>query len=305
MAGTEENPIVYPPLEMPDNVQREQITVWSLGLALDADIYRPLDTATDTKLPAIVLSHGIGGDKFTCERYAAKFAASGMISISFSQTSWGNSQGRIMLVGDAPEPDEHGEMIAKVRMARELMDPLDWVDCYRSVLDYLEGEPGVDPQRIGAWGTSFGGGTALYAASIDDRVKALAIQVPAVFNVPPEMTQIGSMRAKQIARGEIPPLPMGVDSLPNLNGTPHFARMAQYKVGDQVERVNVPTLILDAANEELFDITQSGGRAYEVLKARGIEAYYEVLPDIDHYGIYFGGFDRGSDLANDWFLRHL
>lgn len=305
MAGTDDNPIVYPPLEMPENVERQKITVWSLGLALDADIYRPTDTAPGAKLPAVVLSHGIGGDKCTCERYAAKFASSGIISISFSQTSWGESQGRLMLVGDAPKLDEQGEMTARVRMARELMDPLDWVDCYRSVLDYLEGEPEVDPLRMGAWGTSFGGGTALYATSIDERIKALAIQVPAVFNVPPEMVQIGSMRAKQIARGEIPALPMGVDCLPNLSGTPHFARMAQYKVGDQVAHVNVPTLILDAANEELFDITQSGGRAHSLLKASGVETYYEVLPDIDHYGIYFGGYDRGSQLANEWFLNHL
>lgn len=31
MAGTDENPIVYPPLEMPDNVEREKLrfTAWA------------------------------------------------------------------------------------------------------------------------------------------------------------------------------------------------------------------------------------------------------------------------------------
>lgn len=166
VAGTEEKPIIYPPLDMPDNVEREAITVWSLGLALDADIYRPMDLEESDRLPGVVLSHGIGGDKLTAERYAAKFAGAGMIAISFSQTSWGASQGRITILGDAPETNENGEVMAQVRMAHELIDPLDWVDCYLSVIDYLTGEPNVDPARIGAWGTSYGGGTALYAASL-------------------------------------------------------------------------------------------------------------------------------------------
>ncbi|MEL7452889.1 MAG: CocE/NonD family hydrolase [Pseudomonadota bacterium] len=306
MAGTEENPIVYPELVMPENVECETVTVWSLGLALDADVYRPKGLSEGDKLPAVILSHGIGGDKLTASRYAAKFAESGMIAISFSQTSWGNSHGRMTVVGDLPEPDENGERTVKVKMAHEVMDPLDWVDCYRSAIDYISGDPNVDPARIGAWGTSFGGGTSVYAAAIDKRIKAVSVQVPALFNAPPEMEQIGAARAQQIARGVTPPIPDGPpDAMPNLRGTPNFARMAQYRIGDQAQHITVPTLIMDAANEELFDIRESGGKAYETIKANGVEAYYEVLPDIDHYGIYFGGFERGCELANDWFVKHL
>lgn len=306
MAGTEENPIVYPPLEMPSNVERETVTVWSLGLALDADIYRPKGLSENDKLPGIVMSHGVGGDKLTCERYAAKFAEAGMIAISFSQASWGGSQGRLMLVDETAEPDENGEMTARVRMAQELIDPMEWVSCYISVLDYLEGEPNVDPKRIGAWGTSFGGGTAFYSTALDERIKALSIQVPAVFNASSEMVQIARFRARQIARGETPAIPNGPpDVLPNLRGTPHFGRFLQYKVGDQAELVNVPTMILVAENEEMFDNKLSGGAAHNRLTERGVETYYEILPDIDHYGIYFGGYERGSKLALEWFQKHL
>ena len=31
---------VYPPLEMPDSVEREKVTIWSNGVALDGDIFR-------------------------------------------------------------------------------------------------------------------------------------------------------------------------------------------------------------------------------------------------------------------------
>ncbi|MEO1078556.1 MAG: prolyl oligopeptidase family serine peptidase [Pseudomonadota bacterium] len=305
MAGTDDNPIIYPRLEMPDNVSREKITIWSRGIALDGDIYRPIGLSADSAVPGVVLSHGIGGDKLTPERYAARFASSGMIALTFTHASWGDSHGQLIAAEPAEPLQAGAETVTRVREIRNLLDPLEWVDSYRSALDYLEGESNVDTDRIGAWGTSFGGGTALYTAAIDDRVKVLAIQVPAVLNAPELLAQAGRQRAIQIARGEFGPVPQSDDVLPGLKGTPHFARFAQYKVGDKVDEVTVPTLILDAANEEMFDTAESGARAYRILKERGIETYYEVLPDIDHYGIYFGGYERGSSLAHDWFAKHL
>lgn len=305
MAGTDENPIVYPELVMPDNVQRNSVTIWSRGIALDGDIYRPKGLNPDDKVPAIILSHGIGGDKLTAERYAALFASTGKICLTFTHASWEGSRGQLIPVEELPTAEHGSEFSVLVKEVRNLLDPLEWVDSYRSALDYIEGEPNVDTDRIGAWGTSFGGGTAFYTTAIDDRIKALAIQVPAVFNPPAPMAGLGRQRAIQIARGEFGPVPQDTDMLPGLKGTPHFARMAQYRVGDMAERVSVPTLILDAENEEMFDISTSGGLVAQKLKERGIETYYEVLPDIDHYGIYFGGYERGSQLANDWFAKFL
>lgn len=305
MAGTDENPIIYPPLEMPENVERFPVTVWSRGQALDADIYRPKGLDDSTKLPAVVLSHGIGGDKLTAERYAAKFAAAGMIALSFTHAGWEGSRGPLWPTGELSQPSEGGLVEGSVREVRELLDPLDWVESYLAAIDYIVGEPHVDVSRLGAWGTSFGGGTAFYAAARDPRIKALTIQVPAVFPVPPEMAALGQMRATQIARGDFTAISPGGDQMPGLKGIPHFARMSQFDVAKQVERINVPTLILDAENEELFDIRLSGGAAYERLQERGVESYYEVLPGIDHYGIYFDGYERGSELALDWLLKHL
>lgn len=305
MAGTSDNPIVYPTLEMPDGVDRENVTIWSLGLALDADIYRPTDMASDAAAPGVVLAHGIGGDKRSAERYAARFASAGMVALCFSQPSWGGSQGRLIPVGAVSRPDDGGPFTATVRMVRDLVDPFEWIDAFRSALDYLEGEPGVDPDRMGAWGTSYGAGTALWAAAEDERVKALAVQVPAVFNPPEARYALGRKRAVQIARGEIEPVPQSGDTLPGLPGTPHMARMAQYRVADQAARISVPALILDAENEERYDIAESGGAAHRAIAVRGVDTHYEVFPGIGHYGIYFEGFERSCQMATDWFGRYL
>jgi fermentation-respiration switch protein FrsA (DUF1100 family) len=47
--------------------------------------------ADEAALPAVVLGHGWGGSKLAAERYAALFAAAGMITLTFTQASWGDS----------------------------------------------------------------------------------------------------------------------------------------------------------------------------------------------------------------------
>ena len=44
---------------------------------------------------------------------------------------------------------------ARVQAIRELVDPFDQTEDIINCIDFLAGEPGVDPDRIGLWGTSF------------------------------------------------------------------------------------------------------------------------------------------------------
>ncbi|MEM9407817.1 MAG: hypothetical protein AAGA81_17395, partial [Acidobacteriota bacterium] len=61
-----------------------------------------------------------------------------------------------------------------------------------------------------------------------------------------------------------------------------------------------------AEHEELFDRMQSGARAHKLLSARGdLDVRYEVIPNIDHYGIYSEGLEFTSDAAVDWYGRYL
>jgi len=55
--------------------------------------------------------------------------------------------------------------------------PLEQIDDIRNAISFFEAQPQVDPERIGLWGTSFGGANAPYAAAVDSRVKAVVGQV--------------------------------------------------------------------------------------------------------------------------------
>lgn len=297
----------YPKLVMPAGVQRSTVKIWSNGVALDADIYRPEGLVGDKRVPAVVLSHGWGGNKATGERYAAKFAAAGIVSLCFTFSGWDASAGSVLLAGPAPDLDEKNEGLAKVRFVREMVDPIEWIQNYRSAVDYIEGEPNVDPDRIGAWGTSFGGGIAVHQAANDQRIKVLAVQVASLAPVlKGPMLALARQRAIDIARGNIASVPQGLDAYPPLAGTPHLARFLQYDAISEVSKLHIPTSLIDAGDEELFDIRMNGGHAYEVLKSKGsIPVQYKVIDGIDHYGVYFSGFEESSESALAWFSRHL
>jgi len=295
---------VYPPLVMPDSVERETVTIWSKGVALDADLYRP--RAAPTSRPGVVLCHGWGGSKLTCERYAALFAEAGMIALSFTQATWFGSGPHLRMRAQQPVSDAPAEGSPEVHRVRDVVDPIDWLHNFRAAVDYLEGEPGVDRERIGAWGTSFGGGVAMHSAANDRRIRALSVQVAYVAPLAGPQLAHANQRAIDSARGTYDPIAKGFDVMPGLAGFTDFARWTQYDVLGQLDRLSVPSVMLDAGKEELFSIADHCGRAYEILKAKpGQIARYEVIPGIDHYGIYFDGYARSSQVAVDWFRDHL
>ncbi len=293
-----------PEFQLPDNVVVRQVTIWSEGSRLAADLYLPKDLEPQEKRPAIVMSHGWGGTKQKIQREAAKFCSAGFITLTFTYRGWGGSEGKMVLLDGMPKLDESNEATVKVRFIRELVDPMDWIQDYRAAVDYIMGEPNVATARIGAWGTSYGGAIVVWSAAHDDRIAVAVSQVGAMITPAGGMLRLLKQRAVLAAREGLEPL--FKDKIGKLKGSPNYAKMIQHDSVSVAHKIKVPTLLIDAGNEQLFNRHDAGERVFEIIRSHGTTPVrYEVIPDIKHWEIYSKGYKKATDLALEWFDEHL
>lgn len=296
-----------------NGVTSRHVDIWSDGTRMSGDLFRPTEMAEGDKLPGIVLSHGWGGVRSHLNgTYAPKFAAAGFVVLTFDYRGWGDSDPRLVIRGEIPAPDEAGEATIKVQMLKEVVNPDDHIEDLRAAIDFLVGEPSVDVEKIGLWGTSFGGGHVTWTAAHDPRIDAIVSQVGAM-NTTLAMDTVFAEQggseytrglAIQRARGEIDPVPQG-NELPGLRGSPVLERVGVYRAIDTAHQIRAATLIIDAGKEELFDISENGRKVYDIVKENA-PAKYQVYDEITHYQIYGGGwYAQASDLALEWFVEHL
>ena len=128
---------------------------FSEGVRVEGDLFLPDGLKAGERRPGIVLCHGFTGIRsFILGDYAKVFVEAGFVALTFDYRGFGGSEG------------------TKWRLI-----PLEQIDDIRNTISFVETLPEVDPERIGLWGTSFGGGHAPYAAAIDTRIKAAVGQV--------------------------------------------------------------------------------------------------------------------------------
>ena len=235
--------------------------------------------------------------------YAPEFAKAGYVVLTFDYRGWADSDSRLLIEGKMPKPDEKGMVTVRAQAIRELVDPFDQTEDIINSISFMSGEPGVDPNRIGLWGTSFGGGHVLYVATHDKRVKCIVSQVPSMDGSWVHLYYQPSKMATQRARGEIDPVPQNVNKVPGLNGTPYLSRIANYHPVEFSGTLRIPILIVVAEKEELMDNRLHGERVYKLLK-NNVPSKYEVFPGT-HFEIYGRGRKPSIDMAIEWFNEHL
>jgi hypothetical protein len=293
--------------DAPDAVDRRPAIVWSEGLRLAADILSPAGPGGPR--PAILLCHGWGGRKqHLLELYAPFFAAAGFVVMVFDYRTWGDSDGKPVPAADAPMLTAAGEQTVTVRVIREVVDPVDHVADVRAALAYLLAEPGVDPGRVGLFGTSYGGGHVLSVAGTDDRVRAVVAQIGGYGHpTSGEFAQRARQQAADKARGVLdPPLPQDRGgAVTSLGGVPDLARQLTHAPLELARGVRVPTLFIDAEFEEYNtgDPHLQGGGAYEVVRQHAV-AQRHTFP-CTHYRVYDEYLEPARQLALDWFGAHL
>lgn len=284
------------------------MTFWSDGTRLAADLYRPEGVADSDRLPVIVLCHGWGGtkDEPALKRHAEAFSTEGFATFALDYRGWGESDGKVVAKG--PLPAERTEVTATVQVIRELVDPFDEFWDIRRALDFLEGEPGIDADRIGLWGSSLGGGLVVAVAAQDERVRCVVAQVAAQDTRGVSAVGSGAEVRRQAiaeARGEVDSIPQGAGA-PGLAGTPHSSKMHYWAPIESAELITAPVLLIDAENEELFDRHRNSELLFNRLEEAGkIPVEYHVLSGASHYEAYGERWEETHVLARDWFNRHL
>lgn len=296
---------------------RSDIDFKSNGATCRGWLYRPEGAKGPT--PAIVMSHGFSAVKeMGLAEFAEGFCKAGFIVMAFDYrflgASDGQPRGRII-------PDEQH-------------------DDLRAALDWICAQPGVDPARIGMWGSSYAGGHSIYMGAYDPRVKVVVAQVPAmdpghamratagreVFEANLQML-LADHAARNAGKppGEIaivapegePCILAGQDcydwfqratagKAPNwLNRTSleSVARLIEYAPANFIDFVAPkPLLVIAATGDSLIPIADM--RAFF---ARAGEPKTLVELDCGHFDVYPGErcYDDAARLATDWFKTHL
>jgi dienelactone hydrolase len=287
-------------------VESQPVDIWSDGTRLSGNLFFPENIKEGDKLPAVILCHGWGGLRAHLNQaYAPHIAAAGYVVLTFDYRGWGDSDCRLVLKEKMPEWDKNGEAVVRVQAIRALVDPADQTEDIFNCIDFIVGEPNVNTDQIGLWGTSYGGGHVLYIAAHDKRVKCIVSQVPSMDSrgIPLYLEKSPQKENTQRARGEIEPVPQGFTAF-NLPGTPYVSRMANYAPVEFASQLKVPMMVIVAEKEELMDNNVHGLLAFNRAKD-SVPARYEVMNGLTHFDIYAKGRIKAINLAVEWFNEHL
>ena len=131
-------------------VIRRNVQIPSQGSKISGWLYLPAESPKNS--PAIILANALTAVKeITLPGYAERFAEAGFVSLAIDYRFWGGSGG---------EP-------------RNQIIPYEMIQDIRNAISWLSMQPEVDPNRIGGWGVSLGGGHMLHLATFERRLKAI------------------------------------------------------------------------------------------------------------------------------------
>lgn len=290
---------------MPEAGQRNEIEFDFNDKTIRGWIFEP---DTPQPWPVIVMAHGFSGVKEQrLDWFADSFRQAGFAVLVFDFPNLGASDGEIR--GD--------------------IDPEEQLAAFGAAITFVAGLDGIDPQRLGIWGTSYSGGHVLRLAATDRRVACAVAQVPHVgisFDVPAAIDEMFSAERARRASGEAPMMiPVvggggGMAALPTpdaelwANNLAEVApawrnevtlssvdRMLHYKPADQIEAIApIPLMIVCAENDSLIPASL----VHEVF-ARAGEPKALVSINCGHFDVYEPNFDEAVEPERAWFAEHL
>jgi len=299
---------------LPDGVTTRQVTFYvDGGTPLYGKLFFPKGFSTTGKHAAVAVGHGINALSIGIEKFAARFAERGLVAMAIDYRTYGWSGSDLRLLEPDPTTDATtaSQHTLRVQAKRTNLNNFKEADDFRAAVSFLQGEPGVDPERIGIWGSSNGGAVVVMVAALDARVKAVVAQVSAVGGIGakgpvamrPEFVEDAILRART-GQGAEADGGFSFRSKIDLWGT---IINREFRPGSMLDRVPLTTKILwlPAEKDELIPLAgpTSGVNGPKAFKGT---AQATVLPYISHFQAYsHTGFEVGSTLAADWFVKYL
>jgi hypothetical protein len=304
--------------KMADGVTAKEVTYYSDGVGCYAKIFYPKGFSASGKTPGVVLGQGWAGTHFSIEKYGARFAERGLVAMVIDYRGWGSSdpfisQAKPTVTTADPSQALDGKRIIKTKkdvvLKRTRLLPMKMVEDYRNAISYLQGEPGVDPDRIGVWGSSFAGGHSIMTAAQDARVKAVAVQIPSIAgkNSQPGPAPLGGRlledAIKRARTGEGGEFETGF-STRRMVDVETNQMVAEYRPFHHLKAVGArPALFIVAEKEELINNRDHAYAAMDTLT--GPKKLISV-PGITHFEMYINEpFEISSNAAAAWFREHL
>jgi uncharacterized protein len=130
---------------------KRPVTFYSEGVRLVGDVYVPDGLAAGDRRTGVVLCHGYTGVKdLYLPDNARALNTAGYVAMTFDYKGWGESGG-----------------------PRSRLAPYSRVADVQAALTFLGAQPEVDPERLGIYGTSYGGATVVWVGAVDPRVRCV------------------------------------------------------------------------------------------------------------------------------------
>lgn len=284
-------------------------SVHTLSDGITLTLHTPSDCSN--KLPIIVLCHGFCGIReILLPPFAEAFVEAGFAAITFDYRGFGDSDG------------ERGRLVPDMQIADIL-----------SVVDWAREQPGLDAERIGLWGTSFGGCHVFAAAAQDPQIKCVVSQLAfadgeaivtghmdaeekrAFIATLDKMAEKQKTTGKEMFvsvnrvlsdaeskaffeenRARYPKMDIKIPFL-TVRETLHYTPAAS------AAKVACPSLVV-IAGQDRVNPPEQGRALFEAVGATTKKLFEQA--DARHYAIYSGaGFQQVVKVQTDWFTQYL
>ncbi|MGW6781020.1 UilS family quorum-quenching N-acyl-homoserine lactonase [Brucella pseudogrignonensis] len=267
--------------------------------------------STSTKSPSIILCHGFCGIReILLPDFAEAFTRAGFSTITFDYRGFGDSEG------------ERGRLVPAMQ-----------IDDTICVVNWAREQPTLDAQRVGLWGTSFGGCHVFGAAARDPEIKCIVSQLAfadgeEIVTGKMDATQkvaflltLEKLAEKQKNTGK--EMFVGVDRVlsdpeskiffeekrteyPKMDIKIPFLTVREtllYTPAFSASQVTCPTLVV-VAGQDTVNPPEQGRALFNAVKAKEKRLYEES--GARHYDIYVGEhFRQVMDIQTEWFQEYL